>query len=466
MNRNARRKARSLDLSLDCDENDFKLRRSWLGRLYSLPYFPKNRYSAMWALLAFMLFALSLTKFLMWYLNPDKEPLPWRTYCQESSPFPHQLADSLPPATVLVGVMSIDRYAERRNVIRHTYARKASPRDGRHIQVVFVIAEPRPSLRHAVYLEQETFGDLVILDGRENMNSGKTYEFLNWASKHAWLPDPATLPTHQISFPSAYNNPHQNMLEDLQRVDSQALESEIYAYDQVVKDSVVIDDGEDTLDLTLGEQEPDAQKQTDRIIKPIGTEMGYKRPDFVVKADDDSFIILGELERHLRILPKSLVYWGYLIKNKFMGGQAYALSFDIVEWIANSEFAKSHRYGREDKITAKWVSNHPEADKIQWVSERCWIYNHPKTHTVYSHGFLFPSQVSKVREEGVPGTLSVEEQIRRGQGNLNHSEAYSTVFKWGQKYTEPRKHLSAVDRVAALVEGADESLSQDEKHFG
>lgn len=403
----------------------------------------------------------------MWYLNPDKDPLPWRTYCQESSPFPHQLTDSLVPATVLVGVMSIDRYAERRNVIRHTYARKASPRDGRHIQVVFVIAEPRPSLRHAVYLEQETFGDLIILDMKENMNSGKTYEFFNWASKHAWMPDPATLPSHLISFPSAYNNPHQNMLEDLQRVNSQALESELYAYDQAVKNPVMIDDGaEQALDLTISNEEPDAQKHTNRLMKPIGTQVGYKRPDFIVKADDDSFIILGELERHLRILPKSLVYWGYLVKNKFMGGQAYALSFDIVEWIASSAFVRNHRYGVEDKMTANWVKHHPRADDIQWISEKCWIYNHPKTNTVYSHGFLFPSEVAKIREEGIPGTISVEEQIRRGQGYRNHSDAYSTVFKWGQKYTEPRKHLGAVDRVAALVEGADESLSKDEKKFG
>ncbi|EOR00452.1 hypothetical protein J056_000650 [Wallemia ichthyophaga EXF-994] len=459
MNRNARRKARSLDSNFDYDDNDFKLRRSWLDRLSSQRYFPKSRHNVAYALIALFLFAFSLTKFLMWYLNPDKEPLPWRSYCQESSPFPHQLADSLPPVTILVGVMSIDRYAERRNVIRQTYARNASPRDSRHIQVVFVITNPRSSLRHAVYLEQETFGDLVILDVKENMNSGKSYEFFNWASKYAWLPDPATLPTHLISFPSAYNNPHENMLNDLHRINDKDLEKELFGFDRTVKDPFITNDDaaaqHAAVDLTV--THPNA---------PQNSNLEYKRPDFIVKADDDSFIILGELERHLRILPKSLIYWGYLVKNKFMGGQAYALSFDIVKWMANSEFVRNHRNGREDKVTANWVRHHPQAHDIQWVSESCWIYNHPKTHTVYSHGFLFPSEVTKIRQESIPGTIGEEEQIRRGQGNKNHSEAYSTVFKWGQKYAEPLNHLSAVDRVAALVEGADESLSKDEKKFG
>jgi hypothetical protein len=34
------------------------------------------------------------------------------------------------------------------------------------------------------------------------------------------------------------------------------------------------------------------------------------RPDYVMKADDDSFIMLGELERRLRVIPRTLAYWG------------------------------------------------------------------------------------------------------------------------------------------------------------
>jgi hypothetical protein len=37
---------------------------------------------------------------------------------------------------------------------------------------------------------------------------------------------------------------------------------------------------------------------------------GERRPDWVMKADDDSFIMLGELERRLRVAPRSKAFWG------------------------------------------------------------------------------------------------------------------------------------------------------------
>lgn len=37
---------------------------------------------------------------------------------------------------------------------------------------------------------------------------------------------------------------------------------------------------------------------------------GGSRPDYVVKADEDSFIVLSELERRLRSAPREKAYWG------------------------------------------------------------------------------------------------------------------------------------------------------------
>ena len=37
---------------------------------------------------------------------------------------------------------------------------------------------------------------------------------------------------------------------------------------------------------------------------------GEKRPAYVVKADEDSFIMLGELEWRLRAAPRTKAYWG------------------------------------------------------------------------------------------------------------------------------------------------------------
>lgn len=38
--------------------------------------------------------------------------------------------------------------------------------------------------------------------------------------------------------------------------------------------------------------------------------VGFKKADYVVKADDDAFLVLSELERHLRISPREKTYWG------------------------------------------------------------------------------------------------------------------------------------------------------------
>ena len=161
----------------------------------------------------------------------------------------------------------------------------------------------------------------------------------------------------------------------------------------------------------------------------------WVRPDYVIKADDDSFVMLAELEARLRLemhtkttdednpsytatqedsnsnsssiflssmhlggsdssrrpgTPPSssyvagdpLIYWGYLVKNRFMAGELYALSWSLVDWVSKDSTVKGMTKGAEDKQTAKWVRLHPRASKVRWSSERCWIYDHPRAGTV------------------------------------------------------------------------------------
>jgi hypothetical protein len=154
----------------------------------------------------------------------------------------------------------------------------------------------------------------------------------------------------------------------------------------------------------------------------------WVRPDFVVKVDDDSFVMLAELEARLRVTlhenrteqlrdkyrdksrlsvvsssdwvsPSSreaqrlqsrafltedpLIYWGYLVKRRFMAGELYALSWSLVDWVARDPAVKGLVRGAEDKQTAKWMREHPRAPEVRWVAERCWIYDHPRSGTVY-----------------------------------------------------------------------------------
>lgn len=146
-----------------------------------------------------------------------------------------------------------------------------------------------------------------------------------------------------------------------------------------------------------------------------GNPKPWVRPDFVIKADDDSFVMLAELEARLRVelhgqsLPRQykpsplliapparigqptvyhppnddpLIYWGYLVKNRFMAGELYALSHSLVEWAATDPTVRDHVTGAEDQVTAFWIKWHPRAQDVRWVRERCWVYDHPKSGTV------------------------------------------------------------------------------------
>ncbi len=81
-----------------------------------------------------------------------------------------------------------------------------------------------------------------------------------------------------------------------------------------------------------------------------------------------------------------LIYWGYLVTNRhhqFMAGESYALSWTLVDWVAKDPMVKTMTKGAEDKQTAKWMRIHPRHKEIRWASERCWIYDHPRSGTVY-----------------------------------------------------------------------------------
>ena len=207
------------------------------------------------------------------------------------------------------------------------------------------------------------------------MNDGKTYAFFHWAAAGAWVP-----PLYYDHFEQVPTN--------LSYVNITApAPSQLAVHDPIQAKH----------DLESGSPQP------------------WVRPDFVIKADDDSFIMLAELEARLRVelhgtaLPRQylkpptliappaipgqsteyqppnddpLVYYGYLVKNRFMAGEMYALSHSLVDWVASDPGVQEHVRGAEDQVTSRWMKWHPRADDVRWVRERCWIYDHPKAGTV------------------------------------------------------------------------------------
>ncbi len=136
---------------------------------------------------------MSLTFLLIYILNPDKDPLPWRGYCtlpQYSGgppplltsttswlqtpiqtnftvpPFPPPEFDTLAPAGVFVGVFTIDTAVERRMYVRSTWAQHVRSREGAgdgdggvgtsRTIVRFIMGQPRKEWERQVQLEMDS----------------------------------------------------------------------------------------------------------------------------------------------------------------------------------------------------------------------------------------------------------------------------------------------------------------------
>jgi hypothetical protein len=85
--------------------------------------------------------------------------------------------------------------------------------------------------------------------------------------------------------------------------------------------------------------------------------------DYVMKADDDILFRLPELVASLGVMPRQDMYYGATIPcgsmdpgKGYMSGMGYALSWDLVKWLAGAEeVTKGRIVGTEDKMTGEWL---------------------------------------------------------------------------------------------------------------
>lgn len=149
--------------------------------------------------------------------------------------------------------------------------------------------------------------------------------------------------------------------------------------------------------------------------------------DYVVKTDDDTYFRLDSLVESLRPLPREDLYYGYVIPCPsmdpfvhYMSGMGYLISWDIVEWIRDSEIPKNHLVGPEDKIFGVWMrEGHRGRNRYnaKWS-----MYNYPEPPTGCTHE-LWPDTVAvhllKTQEKWIK-TLSYFNVTR----NLKPSKLY------------------------------------------
>ncbi|KAF3622959.1 putative protein YIPF6-like [Capsicum annuum] len=124
----------------------------------------------------------------------------------------------------------------------------------------------------------------------------------------------------------------------------------------------------------------------------------YPPYHYVMKADDDTYIRLENFVESLRPLPREDLYYGYVIPCPsmdpfvdYMSGMGYLVSWDVVEWIKDSDIPKKHLEGPEDKVFGEWLRDGHRARhryNAKWS-----MYNFPDPPTRCTHE-LWPDTIA------------------------------------------------------------------------
>ncbi|XP_024984321.1 uncharacterized protein LOC112520257 [Cynara cardunculus var. scolymus] len=129
-----------------------------------------------------------------------------------------------------------------------------------------------------------------------------------------------------------------------------------------------------------------------------GRRQQYPPYHYVMKGDDDAYFRLNELAESLIPLPREDLYYGYVIPCPsmdpfvhYMSGMGYLVSWDIVEWLRDSDIPKKHLEGPEDKVFGDWIR---EGRRGKNRHNAKWsMYNYPEPPTRCTHE-LWPDTVA------------------------------------------------------------------------
>ncbi|CAN1229199.1 Hydroxyproline O-galactosyltransferase GALT3 [Linum grandiflorum] len=119
---------------------------------------------------------------------------------------------------------------------------------------------------------------------------------------------------------------------------------------------------------------------------------------YVMKTDDDTYFRFESLVSSLVPLPREDLYYGYVIPCSsmdpfvnYMSGMGYMVSWDIVEWIKESEIPRMHFEGPEDKVFGDWMKKGRRGKNRH--NAKWGMYNFPVPATGCTHE-LWPGTVA------------------------------------------------------------------------
>ncbi|CAM6121302.1 unnamed protein product [Calypogeia fissa] len=112
--------------------------------------------------------------------------------------------------------------------------------------------------------------------------------------------------------------------------------------------------------------------------------------DYVMKTDDDSYLRFENLGRSLKGLPRTDLYYGYILPcdnddpySWYMAGMGYLISWDLVLWIRNSPIPRNNSVGTEDQLVGDWFNEGGVAKNR--VNEKPLFYDHPEFGGTCAH---------------------------------------------------------------------------------
>ncbi|KAJ3680136.1 hypothetical protein LUZ60_016414 [Juncus effusus] len=126
----------------------------------------------------------------------------------------------------------------------------------------------------------------------------------------------------------------------------------------------------------------------------------HRHYDYAMKIDDDAYFWLENLAKFLLNKLREDLYYGMELpcnlegqgdcglNYTFMAGFGYVLSWDLVQWIAESNIARNNRIGSEDVMLAKWLNEGNKGKKRYNGIPQIYDYKEDLPDSYFRHDFI------------------------------------------------------------------------------
>ncbi|KAI7945195.1 hypothetical protein MJO28_010890 [Puccinia striiformis f. sp. tritici] len=260
-----------------------------------------------------------------WYM-PDQALI-------QNRPASRFSCQSTSPTLIFLAIFTTPSGFEKRNLIRTLIKSDLPPNS--LIELKFISGQPEnENWTELLKIEQSLHHDLVVLkDLEDNIDRGKTFEFFKWIAQR-----------------------------EKRRQDIITSDSSLPTSHQFLDEAALDGWPESSSDSSVDDRDP--------------RKVAYGKPKFVIKSDDDTFLVIPNLLKVFKDLDcQKNIYWGTSqgaskIFDAYFRGLGYGLSWPLVEWIGTSNMSLESQVGIEDARVGAWLTDlNPLEDPLIRIDE-------------------------------------------------------------------------------------------------